>query len=85
MVCVLDIADHWFFKAVGIQKDEIEKRSFLKLSFVSKGLEGIHLGNILANYHELWEMYNDDDHGFAYAEEWSWNIHHIHRPTGRAR
>jgi hypothetical protein len=25
----------------------------------------------LANYHELWVMYNDDDHGFAYAEEWS--------------
>ena len=46
---VLDIADHWFFKAVGIQKDEIEKRSFLKLSFVNKGLEGIHLGNILYN------------------------------------
>jgi hypothetical protein len=46
---VLDIADHWLFKAVGIQKDEIDKRSFLKLSFVNKGLEGIHLGNILYN------------------------------------
>jgi hypothetical protein len=44
---VLDIADHRFFKPVGIQKDEIDKRSFLKLSFVNKGLEGINLGNIL--------------------------------------
>ena len=46
---VLDIADHRFFKPVGIQKDEIDKRSFLKLSFVNKGLEGINLGNILYN------------------------------------
>jgi hypothetical protein len=23
----------------------------------------------LANYHELWVLYNDDDHDFAYAEE----------------
>jgi hypothetical protein len=46
---VLDIADHWFFKPVGTQKDEMDKRSFLKLSFVNKGLEGIHLCNILYN------------------------------------
>jgi hypothetical protein len=46
---VLDIGDHRFFKPVGIQKDEIDKRSFLKLSFVNKGIEGINLGNILHN------------------------------------
>jgi hypothetical protein len=46
---VLDIADHRYFKAVSIQKDEIDKRSFLKLSFVNKVLEGINLGNILDN------------------------------------
>jgi hypothetical protein len=40
---------HRFFKPVGIQKDEIDKRSFLKLSFVNKGIEGINLGNILHN------------------------------------
>ena len=46
---VLDIATHRFFKPVGIQKDEIDKCSFMKLSFVNKGLEGINLGNILHN------------------------------------
>jgi hypothetical protein len=46
----LDIAGHRPFKPVGIKKDEIDKRSFLKLSFANKG-------------------YNDDDHGFGYAEE----------------
>jgi len=34
-------------KPVGIKKDEINKRSFLKLSFANKGLDGINLGNIL--------------------------------------
>jgi hypothetical protein len=28
-----------FFKPFGIKKDEIDKRSFLKLSFANKGLE----------------------------------------------
>jgi hypothetical protein len=44
---VLDIAGHRPFKPVGIKKDEIDKRSFLKLSFANKGLGGINLGNIL--------------------------------------
>jgi hypothetical protein len=43
----LDIAGHRLFKPVGIKKDEIEKRSFLNLSFANKGLDGINLGNIL--------------------------------------
>ena len=44
---VLDIAGHRLFTPVGIKKDEIDKRSFLKLSFANKGLDGINLGNIL--------------------------------------
>jgi hypothetical protein len=37
----LDIAGHRLFKPVGIKKDEIDKLSFLKLSFANKGLDGI--------------------------------------------
>ena len=44
---VLDIAGHRLFKPVGIKKDEIDKRSFLKLSLANKGLDGNTLGNIL--------------------------------------
>jgi hypothetical protein len=44
---VLDIAGHRLFKPVSIKKDEIDKRSFLKLSFANKGLDGINLGNVL--------------------------------------
>jgi hypothetical protein len=44
---VLDIVGHRLFKPVGIKKDEIDKRPFLKLSFANKGLDGINLGNIL--------------------------------------
>ena len=44
---VLDIAGHRLYKPVGIKKDEIDKRSFLKLSFANKGLHCINLGNIL--------------------------------------
>jgi hypothetical protein len=43
----LDIAGHILYKPVGIKKDEIDKCSFLKLSFANKGLDGINLGNIL--------------------------------------
>ena len=43
----LDIAGHRLFKPVGIKKDEIDKRSFLKLSFANKGIDGINLDNIL--------------------------------------
>ena len=35
------------FKPVGIKKVEIDKRSFLKLSFSNKDLDGINLRNIL--------------------------------------
>ena len=41
---ILDIADHILFKSVGIKKVEIDKRSFLKLSFAN---DGFNLGNIL--------------------------------------
>ena len=44
---VLDIAGHRLIKPVGTKKDEIDKRSFLKLSFANKGPDGINLGNIL--------------------------------------
>jgi hypothetical protein len=44
---VLDIAGHRLFTPVGIKKDEIDKRSFLKLSHANKGLDGINLGKIL--------------------------------------
>ena len=44
---VLDIARHGLFKHIGIKKDEINKRSFLKLSFANKGIDAINLGNIL--------------------------------------
>ena len=41
---VLDITGHRFSKPVGIKKIDIDKRSFLKLSFANNG---INLGNIL--------------------------------------
>ena len=44
---VLDVAGHRLSKPVCIKKDEIDKRSFLKLSFANKGVDGINLGNIL--------------------------------------
>ena len=44
---VLDIASHRLFIPVVIKKDEIDKRSFLRLSFANKGLDDINLGNIL--------------------------------------
>jgi hypothetical protein len=44
---VLDITGHRFSKPVGIKIIEIDKRSFLKLSFANNGLDGINLGNIL--------------------------------------
>jgi hypothetical protein len=44
---VLDIAGHRLFTPVDIKKDEIDKRSFLKLSHANKGLDGINLGKIL--------------------------------------
>ena len=37
---ILDIAAHRFFKPVDIKKDEIDKRSFLKLSFANKCPDG---------------------------------------------
>ena len=42
---ILPVTD--FFKPFGIKKDEIDKRSFLKLSFANKSLDDINLGNIL--------------------------------------
>ena len=43
----MDIAGHRHFKTVVIKKDEIDKRSFLKLSFANKSFDGINLDNIL--------------------------------------
>jgi hypothetical protein len=43
----LDIEGHRLFKPIGIKKDAIVKRPFLKLSFANKGFDGIYLGNIL--------------------------------------
>jgi hypothetical protein len=37
---VMGIVGHRPFKLVGIKKDEIDKRSFLRLSFANKGLDG---------------------------------------------
>jgi hypothetical protein len=42
-----------YSKPVGIKKDEIDKRSFLKLSFTNKGLDCINLRNIL--HHKSFE------------------------------
>jgi hypothetical protein len=42
-----ELAQDKLFKPVGIKRDEIDKRSFLKLSFANKGLDAINLGNIL--------------------------------------
>ena len=44
---VLDIAGHRIFIPICIKKVEMDKRSFLKLSFANKCLDGINLGNIL--------------------------------------
>ena len=45
---VLDIVGHrFFFKPVGIKKDDIDKRSFLKLSFANEYLDAINLSIIL--------------------------------------
>jgi hypothetical protein len=35
------------FQTIGIKRGEIDKRSFLKLSFANRGLDGINLDNIL--------------------------------------
>jgi hypothetical protein len=43
---VFDIAGYKLFKPVSIKKDEIDKRSFLKLPFANKGVDGITLGNL---------------------------------------
>jgi hypothetical protein len=43
---ILDIGGHKLFKPVSIKKDEIDKRSFLKLPFANKGFDGINLGNL---------------------------------------
>ena len=56
-------------KPVGIKKDEIDKRSFMKLSFANKGIDAINVSNILHHKsvksdddqilsNELWHMSN---------------------------
>ena len=44
---ILDIAYHRLFLPVTMRQDETKSRSFLKLSFSNKGLDAIHLSNIL--------------------------------------
>jgi ribosomal protein L14E/L6E/L27E len=44
---VLYIVRHRLFEPVAIKKGEIDKCSFLRLSFVNKGLDAINLNNIL--------------------------------------
>ena len=43
----LDISGHRRFKPVGIKKDEIDKRFFLRLSFANKGIDATNLCKIL--------------------------------------
>ena len=43
----LDIAGHRLFKRVGIKKDDIDKHSFLKLSFANQGIDAINFRSIL--------------------------------------
>jgi len=43
----LDIAGHILFKRVGIRKDDIDKHSFLKLSFANQGIDAIKFRSIL--------------------------------------
>ena len=43
---VMEIASRRLCKPVGINKDEIDKRSFLKLAFANKCLDAIKLGDI---------------------------------------
>jgi len=45
--CLIDNIFVFFGGRVGIKKVEIDQRSFLKLSFANKGLDGINLDNIL--------------------------------------
>ena len=53
---ILDIARHKLFKPVGIKRDEIDQRSFLKLSFANKGRDAINLGNILHHKSEKYKI-----------------------------
>ena len=54
---VLDIAGHRLFIPVGIKKYEIDKRSFLRLSFANEDLHAINLSNILLHK----SVKSDDD------------------------
>jgi hypothetical protein len=49
----LDIAGHRFSKPIGIKKDEIDKRSFLKLSFANKGLDAIITNPSNLKFHHI--------------------------------
>ena len=40
---VLEISGDRLYKPVDIKKDEIDKLSYLKLSFANKGLDGINV------------------------------------------
>jgi hypothetical protein len=52
---ILSVTD--FLKPVGIKKDEIDKRSFLRLSFANEDLHAINLSNILLHK----SVKSDDD------------------------
>jgi len=44
---ILDIGHHRLFKPVGLKGTEEEKRSFLPIPFINKGIDAINLANIL--------------------------------------
>jgi len=52
---ILSVTD--FLKPVGIKKDEIDKRSFQRLSFANEDLHAINLSNILLHK----SVKSDDD------------------------
>ena len=54
---VLDIASQRLFKPVDIMKDKINKLSFLKLSFVNKGLDAIK-DQFVCTYNLVYPYYN---------------------------
>jgi hypothetical protein len=58
---VLDIASQRLFKPVDIMKDKINKLSFLKLSFVNKGLDAIkdQFAPIISYTHITTKIFND--------------------------
>ena len=47
LALVMDIASHRLFRPVCEHSEELEKRSFLNLKFINKGIDAINISNIL--------------------------------------